>query len=74
MNTVTEEQVEALKRAGVTKAIVQKLIQLTATQGLSIALGIYIDVAKHFGLPADRAARCVSDAWDADKEDFKVPR
>ena len=74
MNTVTERDVALLKRAEVTKAIVEKLILLSVMDGLSVAIGIFIDVAKHHGLSAEKAAWCIKAAWDADKETWEIPQ
>jgi hypothetical protein len=71
-DTATEEQSEALKRAAVVRKIVDKLAQLSTVDGLAIALGIYIDIAKLHGFPAEKAANCVLKAWDADREDFQL--
>ena len=71
--TISEEQLELLKRAAVGKAISEKLSQLPVTHGLGIALGVYIDVVKSYGLTVDFAADAVRNAWDADREDFVIP-
>ena len=72
MTIATEEELGTLKRAEVRVYLTENLSCLPSHQGLAIAAGVYIEVAKRHGLTREKAIECLRRSWDIDHESGPV--